>query len=47
MLAAAKPGDVVMIAGKGHETGQIIGTTVIRFDDKLVAEESLRKMGYQ
>lgn len=33
-LAAAKPGDTVLIAGKGHETYQIIGETRIHFDDR-------------
>ncbi len=33
----ARPGDVVVIAGKGHETTQTIGTTVVEFDDRAVA----------
>jgi len=33
-LAAAKPGDTVLIAGKGHETYQILGETRIHFDDR-------------
>lgn len=36
-IAAARPGDVVLIAGKGHETTQTIGTTVLPFDDRAVA----------
>lgn len=27
------PGDVLLVAGKGHETGQTVGTTVHPFDD--------------
>jgi UDP-N-acetylmuramoyl-L-alanyl-D-glutamate--2,6-diaminopimelate ligase len=38
-LAQAGQGDVVLIAGKGHETGQIIGTTVYPFSDADVARE--------
>lgn len=44
-LNSAKPGDTVLIAGKGHETYQIIGETRIHFDDreevlKWLAEEN-------
>ncbi|MFL5815467.1 MAG: UDP-N-acetylmuramoyl-L-alanyl-D-glutamate--2,6-diaminopimelate ligase [Bdellovibrionia bacterium] len=38
----AKRGDIVLIAGKGHEDYQIIGTTKIHFDDREVASEALR-----
>ncbi len=38
----AKPGDVLLIAGKGHETYQIIGKETIDFDDRLVAKEAIR-----
>ena len=37
----AGPDDVVLIAGKGHETYQIIGDKVIDFDDRLVAKEAI------
>jgi UDP-N-acetylmuramoyl-L-alanyl-D-glutamate--2,6-diaminopimelate ligase len=40
-LRAARSGDVVVIAGKGHEQGQKIGDSVIPFDDRAVAEELL------
>jgi UDP-N-acetylmuramoyl-L-alanyl-D-glutamate--2,6-diaminopimelate ligase len=40
-LAAARPGDVVVIAGKGHETGQQFRDHAIPFDDRIVAREEL------
>jgi UDP-N-acetylmuramoyl-L-alanyl-D-glutamate--2,6-diaminopimelate ligase len=39
----AEPGDIVLIAGKGHETYQIIGNNTIHFDDCEKARESLAK----
>lgn len=41
-IAAAAPGDLVLIAGKGHEDYQILGTTKIHFDDREEAEKALR-----
>jgi len=43
-LSAARAGDVVVIAGKGHETGQLIGSERLPFDDRQVADEVLRGM---
>ncbi|MFT7600298.1 MAG: UDP-N-acetylmuramoyl-L-alanyl-D-glutamate--2,6-diaminopimelate ligase [Acidimicrobiales bacterium] len=40
-IGEARPGDVVLIAGKGHETEQIIGGTVSPFDDRAVALRAL------
>jgi len=40
-VAAAKSGDVVIIAGKGHETYQIVGNEKFHFDDRQVALEAL------
>jgi UDP-N-acetylmuramoyl-L-alanyl-D-glutamate--2,6-diaminopimelate ligase len=35
----ARAGDIILVAGKGHETGQIVGDKVLPFDDALVARE--------
>ena len=38
-IRIAREGDIVLVAGKGHETGQIIGDNILPFDDVLVARE--------
>ena len=38
-IRIARAGDIILVAGKGHETGQIIGDRVLPFDDALVARE--------
>ena len=43
-VAEARPGDVVVIAGKGHETGQEALGVVTPFDDRLVAAAALREL---
>jgi UDP-N-acetylmuramoyl-L-alanyl-D-glutamate--2,6-diaminopimelate ligase len=40
-VAEARSGDLVVIAGKGHEDYQLIGSEVLHFDDKEVAREAL------
>ncbi|MFP4225754.1 MAG: UDP-N-acetylmuramoyl-L-alanyl-D-glutamate--2,6-diaminopimelate ligase [Desulfobacterales bacterium] len=40
-IRAAKPGDTVLIAGKGHETYQIVGNRVLDFDDRQIARQGL------
>ena len=47
VLEAARPGDVVVIAGKGHEQGQTIGDRRLPFDDREVAAEALRQSGWE
>jgi len=40
-IAAARPGDTVLIAGKGHETYQLVGDRVLDFDDRREAALAL------
>ena len=42
-IGLARAGDVVLIAGKGHEKYQIIGGQTLPFDDVAVAEEALSR----
>jgi UDP-N-acetylmuramoyl-L-alanyl-D-glutamate--2,6-diaminopimelate ligase len=46
-LGQAKPGDVVLLAGKGHETYQILQDRTIDFDDRETARQILRSLGYE
>jgi UDP-N-acetylmuramoyl-L-alanyl-D-glutamate--2,6-diaminopimelate ligase len=46
-IGEARKCDIVLIAGKGHETTQTSRTGVIRFDDREVAAETLRKLGFE
>jgi len=45
-LAAAHEGDVVVLAGKGHETYQVLKEQTIPFDDREVAKRVLREMSF-
>jgi UDP-N-acetylmuramoyl-L-alanyl-D-glutamate--2,6-diaminopimelate ligase len=42
-IAALRSGDVLLIAGKGHETGQIVGERVLPFSDHEAVEAALRE----
>ena len=45
-FAEARPGDTVVLAGKGHETYQVLKDRTIPFDDREVARKVLRELGY-
>ena len=40
-----EPGDVLIVAGKGHEQGQIVGTEVRPFDDAAVVRDAIARIG--
>ena len=44
-IEGARAGDVVLIAGKGHENYQVIGSARIHFDDVEVAADAIRRRG--
>lgn len=46
VVGAAREGDVVVIAGKGHERGQEFADRKIDFDDRVVAREELAKLNW-
>jgi UDP-N-acetylmuramoyl-L-alanyl-D-glutamate--2,6-diaminopimelate ligase len=45
-IEGATHGDVVVIAGKGHETTQVIGDSTVPFDDRAVARAQLARRGW-
>jgi UDP-N-acetylmuramoyl-L-alanyl-D-glutamate--2,6-diaminopimelate ligase len=47
MLERAEPGDIVILAGKGHETYQILRDRTIPLDDREVAHRVLGELGYR
>ncbi|MGA2812472.1 MAG: UDP-N-acetylmuramoyl-L-alanyl-D-glutamate--2,6-diaminopimelate ligase [Candidatus Acidiferrum sp.] len=46
-LDEARAGDIVLLAGKGHENYQILASGTLHFDDREVARQALRARGYQ
>ncbi len=46
-IESAKPGDVILLAGKGHEKEQILADRIIPFDDAEVALSILAELGYR
>ncbi|MEW6156767.1 MAG: UDP-N-acetylmuramoyl-L-alanyl-D-glutamate--2,6-diaminopimelate ligase [Verrucomicrobiota bacterium] len=47
IIRMAKPGDTVLLAGKGHETYQEFEDTVVPFDDRIYARQTLEALGFQ
>jgi UDP-N-acetylmuramoyl-L-alanyl-D-glutamate--2,6-diaminopimelate ligase len=45
-LKEAREGDIVILAGKGHETYQVLKDQTVPFDDRVVAREVLKGYGY-
>jgi len=45
-IGLARAGDVVLIAGKGHETYQIVGDERFSFDDRQIVTQALQDFGY-
>jgi UDP-N-acetylmuramoyl-L-alanyl-D-glutamate--2,6-diaminopimelate ligase len=42
-VSGAEPGDVILLAGKGHETYQVIGSQTLPFDEREVARQALQR----
>ncbi|MEV5411724.1 UDP-N-acetylmuramoyl-L-alanyl-D-glutamate--2,6-diaminopimelate ligase [Thermopolyspora sp. NPDC052614] len=42
-IARARPGDVILVAGKGHEQGQYVGGEILPFDDRQVVAEAVMR----
>jgi len=47
LVAWAEPGDAIIVVGKGHEVGQIVGNETLHFDDREEMRRALRERGRQ
>ena len=47
LVAWAQPGDAVIVVGKGHEVGQIVGDEVHHFDDREEVRAALASLGFK
>ena len=47
LVAWAKPGDAIIVVGKGHEVGQIVGTTTHHFDDREEMARALQARAHR
>ena len=47
LVAWAKPGDAVIVVGKGHEVGQLVGTKKLHFDDREEMRRAIQEKGAQ
>ena len=43
VIEHGEPGDIIVLAGKGHEDYQLVGKEVLSFDDRVVAREELER----
>jgi len=46
-MEQAKPGDIVLLAGKGHENYQVLKDKTIHFDDREAARAALKELGFE
>ena len=44
-ISGMNAGDLLVVAGKGHETGQIVGSEVLPFDDAQVVRRAIAEVG--